>query len=352
MLSSNLTVSGQRCLRDDSAIEGPSPANVCGIMRGMTSARALGFAVSTLLLVVPFTWAQTQAPFEIKWSAPADCPDGRHIRDEVLRLAGQQAEPAPHLKAEVTLRPDEHKGWALDLQTELDGIRGERHLAGVSCHSLSEAAALTLALLLNPQARIEPAPESPPPRAQEPASVPKMSKTERPWPKPVWNLGALAGVEVGVLRDPSSWFGLSLGMALDRFSLRLLPGFSPPQNLSSQSRTGSGGRLWMLSGSALGCYAVVDRWAWLTPCLGANLVRLHGRGWGVLRVREATVFWTSAELALLASLPLTRVLRLELWGFGLVTLSKSSVYLDEAGLISQPSSFGYGALAGISVALP
>jgi hypothetical protein len=323
------------------------------MMPAMASARALGFAISTLLLVgPPFAWAQTQAPFELKWSAPADCPDGRHVRDEVLRLAGQQTEPSPQLRAEGTVRPDERKGWALDLTTDLDGSKGERHLAGVSCHSLSEAAALTLALLLNPQARIEPAPEPAPPPAQEPAPSPSTIESAKPWPTPVWHLGALAGGEVGVIRDPSSWFGLSLGMALDRFSLRLLPGFTPPQNLSSPSRSGWGGRLWILSAAALGCYAVVDRWAWLTPCLGANLVRLHGQGWGVLQVREATVYWTSAELALLASLPIAGVVRLELWGFGLVPIYKSSVYLDEAGLISRPASFAYGALAGLSVVLP
>jgi hypothetical protein len=97
---------------------------------------------------------------------------------------------------------------------------------------------------------------------------------------------------------------------------------------------------------------VVDGRANLAPCLGANLVRLQGKGWGVREARQASVFWTSAELALRASLPLVGMLHMEVWGFGLLPLYKSSVYLDEAGLISRPAGFGYGARVGLSLAWP
>jgi hypothetical protein len=326
----------------------------CGMMFAIVRARVLGFLVNTLLLVgASRAWAQgaaMDAAFDLHWSAPADCPDGPHVREEVLRLAGRQAPPSRHLKAQAVLRPDEHQGWILTLTTELDGIAGERHLSGISCQSLSEAASLTLALLLNPEAKIE-SPPKPAPAALPPPE-PKAPPIKKPWPAPVWQVGALAGVEVGVLSEVSPWFGLSLGVGLGRFSLRLLPGFTPPQSVSSQDRKDSGGRLWLVSAAALGCYAMVDGWASLAPCLGANLVRLQGTGWGVREARQASVFWTSAELALRASLPLVGILHMEVWGFGQIPLYKSSVYLDEAGLVSRPAGFGYGARAGLSLAWP
>jgi hypothetical protein len=320
----------------------------------IVSAWCLGFLATALLLageLAPAGAPPGPPAFALHWSAPADCPDGSHIRSDVLRLAGADARRSHQLKAQAVIRPDEHEGWTLDLRTELDGIAGERNLAGASCQSLSEAATLTLALLLNPEAKIEAAPEpTPPPSAKKVIVPPDTPTAERTWPQPVWHVGALAGLQVGVLSEPSPWFGLSLGVALNRFSLRLVPGFTPPQNLSSQSRSGAGGRLWLVSGSALGCFAALEKQVTLIPCLGVNLVRLHGKGWGMRDVHEASVYWTSAELALLAALPLGRVVRLELWGLGLLPLYKSSVYLDEAGLVSRPASFGFGARAGFSLA--
>jgi hypothetical protein len=288
---------------------------------------------------------------ELTWRAPADCPDGEQIRAEVLRLADVDAQPSRHLKAEALLRADDRGGWTLALTTELDGIAGERHLMGASCQSLSEAATLTLALILNPQAKLEPAPKPAAP-AIAPTIAPTPAPLQKPWPPRRTHLGALAGVQVGVLEEASPWLGLSLGFAVGRFSARVLPGFAPPQNVSSHERTDAGGRLWMLSAAGLACYSVVDSGVTLAPCVGATLVRLHGQGWGVRQAREATVTWTSAELALQLALPLHHRISLEVWGFGLVPLYKSSVYLDEAGLVSRPATFGFGTLGGFSLALP
>ncbi len=318
------------------------------MMVPILSARVLGFLVGTLLLVGP-SWVRGQAdvPFELQWSAPADCPEGSQIRQEVVRLAGTSG-LSRQLEARVRIRQDERQGWALDLTTELDGIVGERHLAGVSCQSLSEAATLTLALLLNPEAKIENPPAPPAPPAVQASPAPEAPRRAKPGVTPVWQTGVLAGLQVGVLSEPSPWLGLSLGAGFGRFWLRLAPGFTPPQKLSSRERADAGGRLWLVSAAVLGCYAAIERIITLTPCLGANMVRLHGEGWGVLEAREASVYWTSAELALLAGLPLGRVMRLELWGFGVTPLYKSGVYLEEAGLISRPAGFGFGARAGLA----
>ena len=45
------------------------------------------------------------------------------------------------------------------LTTELDGVPGERTLSAVSCDSLTEAAALVLALILNPDLAVRGTPD-------------------------------------------------------------------------------------------------------------------------------------------------------------------------------------------------
>jgi hypothetical protein len=106
----------------------------------IVSAQASGHLIAALFfvggaLVAPVTLAQADAPsdaapaFKLDWTAPADCPDGDHVRSEVLRLAGAQASSSRHLKARAVIRPDERKGWTLTLSTDLDGITGERSLS-------------------------------------------------------------------------------------------------------------------------------------------------------------------------------------------------------------------------------
>jgi hypothetical protein len=288
------------------------------------------------------------SPIDLVWSAPADCPDGNAVRSEVLKLAGSQASSARHLKARAAIHPAAGAGWILSLMTELDGVTGERTLSGVSCESLSDAAALMLALILNPEVAVA---ASPPARAQEPtpsAATIAPAKHDDPWPRPTWLVGALAGVQMGVLEDLSPSFALSLGVGLGHFAMRLLPSLTPAQKIYTDARSGLGGRLWVEDVAALGCWAAPIGGAALTPCLGFDVTWLQGRGLGVSSPRDANVYWVSGDLALFAGLPLAHGLILEVGGIGLVPLSRPSVYLDGIRTVSRPAAFGFKALGGFA----
>ena len=332
--------------------------------------RALGFAAVGLLLLGeavaspmrrPSTAAQTEAPadrtiaspFDLTWSAPADCPDANAIKSDVLRLAGASAHNSRHLKARVSIRPDAGTGWTLALATELDGVTGERTLSGVSCRSLSDAATVMLALILNPDVAMA---AEPPGGTQPPvpptANVPLASepKAEKRWPSPRWLMGAHAGLQAGALRELSPSFALSFGVELGRASLRLVPSFTPPQEYRLQDQPGAGGRLWLGTVAVLGCWAATNGWGVLAPCLGFDAARLQGRGLGVAQPRERTVYWSSAELALMASLPIGHTVNLELSGAGLLPFGRPSLYLDEIGTVNRPAVFDFKVYAGIEFA--
>jgi hypothetical protein len=285
------------------------------------------------------------ASFELDWSAPDGCPDGNAIRADALRLAGASAVGSHHLKAKASIVAAPPAGWNLSLATELDGVPGERSLAGGSCQSLAEAATLMLALILNPDLVLAKPPaasgeRSPPPADQLEGATQRWSRR--------WHLGIHGGIQTGVMQDLSTSFALSLGIALGHLSFRLMPGVSLAQNVYRDPAQGLGGRLWLGSAAALGCWSGALGWLTLGPCLGVEVTRLQGSGLGVAQPRETAVYWSSADLALLLSLPVGHGVQLELSAVGLMPLHRPTVYLEGIGPVSRPAVFGARALGGLA----
>ena len=342
--------------------------NVCNLLwyRGkgdVMKVRALGFAAVGILLLSeamasPVRRSATVAqastdgtvasPLDLLWSAPAGCPDGDAIKSEVLRLAGTGTRNSRHLKARASIRPDGETGWTLALATDLDGVPGERTLSGQSCQSLSDAATVMLALILNPDVVLPERPVAP--SAAAPAVRASPPNAPKAGPSPLWLVGAHAGLQSGVLKNLSPSFALTLGVALGRASLRLVPSFAPPQDVWVQGKPGRGGRLWSASAAASGCWTAWRGWVELAPCLGVDVVRLQGRGLGVAKPQDSTVYWSSAELALTIAVPLGSTVNLALSGVGLVPFSRPSLYLDSIGTVNRPAVFAFRALAGIELA--
>jgi hypothetical protein len=276
---------------------------------------------------------------ELEWDTPAGCPDAQAVRAEVLRLAGTQG--SRRVMAKGSIRQAGDSDLTLTLTTAFDGVTGERTLKGVACDSLTDAAALVLAVIVNPDLALGPPEPAAPPPAQAAPSQPRT--------RPLMSVGAYAGLQTGAIEALSPSYMLSLGMGLGRFSLHLLPGLTPPQDVSiPNTERKVGGRLWLGTVDALGCWSVGLGPAVLRPCLGWNVTRLHGRGLGVAQPSESTVYWSAAELAVFAGLPLSRHLLLEIGGIGQVPLHRPRVYLDDIGAVSQPASLGLKALGGLA----
>jgi hypothetical protein len=162
-----------------------------------------------------------QAAFELDWRAPSGCPEARAVRAEVLRLARIDTSPRSQLRATAEIRTD-GQTWELTLSTELDGISGERTLTANTCRALSDAATLTLALILNPDvetAQSEPVVES---DALEVGVA----------------LSARAGAEHGQLAELGPSFALGAGFLLGAASVWGYAGFAPPQETRVSGSSG------------------------------------------------------------------------------------------------------------------
>lgn len=263
-----------------------------------------------------------KSALDLDWRAPAGCPEARAVRAEVLRLARLDSSRPSQLRARAEIRGD-GQTWQLTLSTELDGISGERTLSASSCRALSDAATLTLALILNPD--VETA--QPEPVAERHAFELGVA------------LSARAGAEHGQLAELGPSFALGAGFLLGAASVWGYAGFAPPQETRVSGSSGPGGRSWSGSAALLGCWDFTRRTPF-GPCAGAELTRVQGTGISVRNPETAVAYWGSGLVGLRAGVRLGDVLTLRVEGFALIPAQRPSLFLEEIGRVVRPDPIG------------
>jgi hypothetical protein len=93
-------------------------------------------------------------PIEIGWQAPAACPDADWARAKIERFVGDALGQtrATQLSFDVRLDADPTQGWTASIVTTTEGGRRRRTLSHSECERLSEAAALIIAMAIDPAA--------------------------------------------------------------------------------------------------------------------------------------------------------------------------------------------------------
>jgi hypothetical protein len=235
----------------------------------------------------PPTGTADDLPIAISWSAPAECPGIDAVKTEVRRVAGPVPPPAEPLAADVMIRRGAGTGWLLTLVTRAGTRAGERRLAGADCTELMHAAALVLALMINPEASF--IAEPPPPPAPPPPPPPP------PEPERHFAIGVDVVVGSGALPGFAGAFGVRLAAGAAALSGELRGSIWPSRSIASANDRAAGGTFDLIDGSAAGC-ARARHDETLSPgvCAGASLVRLHGRGYGVGYPADTTAWWTAA----------------------------------------------------------
>ncbi|MGC4094790.1 MAG: hypothetical protein QM756_44110 [Polyangiaceae bacterium] len=124
---------------------------------------ACWFGVAALLESNPLRAQASDGPdWELDWRAPAACEERERTLETVERLLGASPrERAETLWASAIVTRTASGDWHLTLDVSHGGERLSRQLSGRSCAELSDAAALILALVLDPEllARSAPATE-------------------------------------------------------------------------------------------------------------------------------------------------------------------------------------------------
>ena len=152
-------------------------------------------ALAAVLLLAP------AEGLRLEWQAPAACPDGVALRARVVDLVGEQAAGQARLTARAVVRARGGR-WTMALELVREGGQDRRNLADPDCRALAEAAALVIAVAIDPQAGAHgPVPEDIP--ADDPADDPANSSLV-PLPPGDPATGASGAPDVAVPSDISA----------------------------------------------------------------------------------------------------------------------------------------------------
>ncbi|MCB9596700.1 MAG: hypothetical protein H6719_28505 [Sandaracinaceae bacterium] len=145
--------------------------------------------VAIALLALLLAPRPAHAQLTVTWTAPAGCPTSESVQAEVIRLLGGALPEELALEADGVTTELEGR-WTLRLRTSTDGNEGVRVVEGDACAPLGDAAALILALMIDPAAVAEHAPLGPieppadPPAPEPPPTHVVASQLADPRPEP------------------------------------------------------------------------------------------------------------------------------------------------------------------------
>jgi len=276
----------------------------------------------------------------LAWSAPEGCPDESRLRAEIDHLiATSERLDLSDLQVDGMLAPEANQ-WRLRVVIRVDGAEGIRELRGVSCVSLTRAAALIVALRVDPMAvaaapvrpsiaEPEPTPasvqaaivESAPALALDRESPPPVDRSAPPTEPTLasaanqegggregqsaalrWDLSLAAFGVQGVL--PGFGYGAQLGFGFGRhlWSVQLGARWLPGQEVTSALGSDQGARLrWGAGYLALGTPLDVGRFR-LAPLFELEVGRLRGEAFGLSDARVGNSWWVALGASLSLSM--------------------------------------------------
>jgi len=90
-----------------------------------------------------------EGPVALDWRAPAGCPDGQAVLGELAALTELGEGPQPRVRVTGSTREVDGR-YVLDLQLRTASMSLRRRLAAVDCATLAQAAALLIAIAIDP----------------------------------------------------------------------------------------------------------------------------------------------------------------------------------------------------------
>ena len=237
-------------------------------------------------------------PVSLQWHAPAECPDAESIQASIRRRL-QSPDPAPpdtsvHATATVTRVG---RTWRVELVATTEESTGRRVLEGATCHSVGDATALVIAIIVNPQkAAAYPMRASPPePIVAVPLLVPVPAPSPPPAAAPRVVFGSVTvfgSAEIGTVPTVGLGSGLALGIERRRLRIELVGIAEPFHSVPLPGIPAGGGiRVRIARGGARACFAVLDTVIEIAPCAGGESVSMIARGYGIAKPGEDDDTW-------------------------------------------------------------
>jgi hypothetical protein len=152
---------------------------------------SLASTLGVLLMASGIVRAQVLPAVELHWQGPDRCPEASGVLDEAQSLLGQVRMQDSKVIVYVDLRDLGERGIELEVKSENDGVAAQRALTAPSCEAAKQAAALLIALILDPESAL-PSPNTAPlaPESVAPPEPPRAPNA----PSPAQRSGARIGV--------------------------------------------------------------------------------------------------------------------------------------------------------------
>lgn len=325
----------------------------------------------------------TAPRISLHWQAPAQCPTRTDVLAALEPLSGAPVTEGGEadLHVEATVVSGSH-GYSLTLVLDGEQEPQTRVLDSEDCAVLGRAAAIVVAVALDPVTAASnwpPAPGSEPtPTAAAPNPTflepepsllePELDREPRPKPeatprprtsRPRTDSALEYGGGFDVSLAGRVLPGLGVGLAIApylgtaRVHGRLLAQYRPQRTTSLPGNDDAGAQFQFVSGGARICpNAVPTSFRWRVPlCAGFDVgaVIAEGQGAALSRTDAATSLW--AAFALEAGATVQIAPRVSLYGaFELaVSLSRPQFFLDNGGLLHQSARLGPRGMLGLQI---
>jgi hypothetical protein len=202
--------------------------------------------------------AADDAELQLEWRAPANCADRAELSAQIEARLPERPRARATLRARGWIELT-RGGYRLELETE----QGRRTLLAPECEELTSAAALMLALLIDPHTG-----PVPPPTA---AATARRTRV-------VWALlRAELEADLGTLPSFALGPGLSLGVRVFATSIEVSGYYLPKQDVFDAQHAAALGELHALGLGLAACQALTSP-VELSPCLRIEYGRIAGQG--------------------------------------------------------------------------
>ena len=224
----------------------------------------------------------------LEWHAPAGCPDREQAHAAIAAALGKSRparETPAVVRVQIAQRADGR--WNVDIWMYGAGGSGERSFIGASCTHVAEAAALIVAMALDPTAAAARG-ESDAAAAREGASTETSAGL---------SAGLRLSADAGSLPEPSAGAALVLGLELARLHAQLEAAAWLPQEARIGPDGELGGRFGLFTAALRGCFDVLlfagDALR-AGPCLGFEAGLVTGRGVDISEPGTDRDLWAAA----------------------------------------------------------
>jgi hypothetical protein len=295
-------------------------------------------------------------PFSLEWNAPAGCPDGPAVSASVRELlrARPTAEPRSPLHARASVVHDAG-AWTLRVSTAEDDAARERVVSGADCGELADAAAVIVALAVDPSLHDRPAPPVSLPASRPPG--PAALAADAPAPPPasppttpdarVAVSGAVLGaLDAAALPAPAPGLGVEVGVAFGRLGLAAQGAWFPSQRANVEGSTG-GGEVSLLLAGALVRYRLIRAPLELDLSLAFEAGSMHAEAVDVALPSDGRALWLAPGAGLRAGWPITPNLAAQLGATVLVPVSRERFVVTGLGDVHGPPAVTVRGTLGI-----